>query len=72
MIDYLKNNIFSKIHSKILHKSTIRSFDKYVDSLDDDTDKLNIFNKQLDNLSKSVNTLPRLFKLFTRQKRSKS
>ena len=62
MIDILKNNINNKIHNKISHKSTIRSFNKYVDSLGNDIEKLNIFDKQLDNLSKSINPLPRLFK----------
>ena len=70
MIDILKNNINNKINNKITHKSTIRSFNKYVDSLGTDIDKLIIFDKQLDNLSKSINTLPRLFKSFTSQKRS--
>ena len=37
----------------------------------DDINKLKKFNKQLDNLSKSINTLSRLFKSFTSQKRPK-
>ena len=37
-----------------------------------DIEKLNIFDKQLDNLSKSINTLPRLFKSFTSQKRTEN
>ena len=68
----IKNDINNKIHSKISHKSTIRSFNKYIDSLGNDIEKLNIFNKQLDNLSKSINTLPRLFKSFTSQKRTEN
>ena len=69
-IDILKNDINNKINNKIKHKSTIRSFNKYIDSLGNDIGKLNKFNKQLDNLSKSINTLPRLFKSFTSKKRS--
>ena len=53
-----------------MHKSTIKSFNKYVDSLGNDIDKLNKFNNQLNSLSKTINTPPRLFKSFTSQKRS--
>ena len=65
MIDNLKNTIQNKIHNKISHKSTIKLFNKCVDSLDNDIDNLCIFDKQLDNISKTVNTLPRLFKSCT-------
>ena len=71
MIDNLKNSIRNKINnSGITHKSTLKSFIKYLDSLGDDIQKLQKFNKQLDNLSKSINTLSRLFKSFTSQKRT--
>ena len=70
MIDNLKNSIRNKINSNITHKSTLKSFIKYLDSLGDDIQKLQKFNKQLDNLSKSVNTLSRLFKSFTSKKRT--
>ena len=71
MIDNLKNSIRNKINnSGITHKSTLKSFIKYLDSLGDDIEKLKKFNKQLDNLSKSVNTLSRLFKCITSKKRA--
>jgi chromatin segregation and condensation protein Rec8/ScpA/Scc1 (kleisin family) len=42
MINNIKNTIHNKINNKISHKSTIKSFNKYIDSLGNDTEKLNI------------------------------
>ena len=66
----IKNNISNKINNNIsrfclFHKLWLKAFNEYVDSLDNDIEKLKKVNKQLDNLSKNVNTLPRLFKSFT-------
>ena len=46
MINNIKNNISNKINSKISHQSSLKSFNKYVDSLGNDIDKLNKFKQK--------------------------
>ena len=70
-IQLLKRKIYKQINRFVKHKATIKAFDNYINKLGDDKEKLKKFNNQRSNLSKSVNTLPKLFKSFTSIKRSK-
>ena len=71
IINILKRKSFKKIHTYIKHKKSLQAFTNYVDSLGNDKSKLKKINVQLGNLSKTVKTLPKLFKSFTSIKRSK-
>ena len=70
IIDNLKIDIDNKINRFVKNKSSVTSFQQYIDNLNDDYTKLNLFNTQLNNLSRSNNTLKKLFKSFTSQKRT--
>ena len=68
--EILKRKIDKQINTFVKHKASIIAFNNYINSLGNDKIKLKKFNSQLSNLSKSINTLPKLFKSFTSQKRS--
>ena len=70
IIDVLKRNIDKKVITYVKHKATKKAFNNYINNLENDKTKLKTFNSQLGNLSKNVNTLPKLFKLFTSHRRS--
>ena len=68
--EILKRKIDKQINTFVKHKATIKAFNNYINSLGNDKIKFKKINSQLANLSKSINTLPKLFKSFTSQKRS--
>ena len=78
--EILKRKIDKQINTFVKHKASVNAFNNYINSLGNDKIKLKKFmkrlvhpkrlNSQLANLSKSINTLPKLFKSFTSQKRS--
>ena len=68
--EILKRKIDKQINICVKHKAIIKAFNNYINSLGNDKIKLKKFNSQLVDLSKSINTLPKLFKSFTSQKRS--
>ena len=70
IIQLFKSRIYEQINRFVSHNLTIKSFDNYINNLGDDKEKLKIFNNQLSNLSKSISTIPKLFKSFTSRKRS--
>ena len=68
--EILKRKMDKQINTFVKHKASINAFNNYINSLGNDKMKLKKFNSQLANLSKSINTLPKLFKSFTSQRRS--
>ena len=71
IIQLLKRKIYKQVNRFVKHKATIKAFDNYINKLGDDKEKLKKFNNQLSNLSKSINTLPKLFESIPSNKRSK-
>jgi hypothetical protein len=69
IIDVSKRKINKQVDKFVKHKATKKAFDKYINNIGNDKTKLKTFNSQLGNLSKNINTLPKLFKSFTSQKR---
>ena len=68
--EILKRKIDKQINTYVKHKASINAFNNYINSLGNDKIKLKKFNSQLANLNKNINTLPKLFKSITSQKRS--
>ena len=71
IIQLLKRKIYKQVNRFVKHKASIKAFDNCINKLGDDKEKLKKFNNQRSNISKSVNTLPKLFKSFTSIKRTK-
>ena len=69
--EILKRKIDKQINTFVKHKASKKAFNNCINSLENDKTKLKKINSQLGNLSKNVNTLPKLFKSFTSEKRSK-
>ena len=69
--EILKRKIDKQINTFVKHKASKNAFNNYINSLENDKSKVKKINSQLGNLSRNINTLPKLFKSFTSEKRSK-
>ena len=68
--EILKRKIDKQINTYVKHKASINAFNNYINSLGNDKIKFKKFNSQLANLNKNINTLPKLFKSITSQKKN--
>ena len=68
-LNLYKKHLQKKIADKITHKSSLKTFDNYINKLDN-KDELKQFNKLIDRITPRYNTLARLQKLKTSEKRS--
>ena len=64
-----KKYLQKKIADKITHKSSLKTFNNYINKLDNKDDLKN-FNKLIDRITPRYNTLARLKKLKTSEQRS--
>ena len=63
-INLYKKHLQNKITDKITHKSSLKTFNNYINKLDN-KDELKQFNKLIDRITPRYNTLARLQKLKT-------